>query len=386
MKVFNVCFKILWRSKIAVLIYLGLFFMLINFYSGNDSQVPDASYSEEKLPIAVIDRDHSKASAFLLDYIGEKQELVEIKDDTTVFQNELYYRNLCNIYIIPKGFETKVINQEEVKIESIEIPNSTYGIYLDIQINQAISILSSCYQQQKDIMQAVNETEKILQVDTPVSLLQGKNQVEEVYRYSYHYQILAYVFLGVIINILGIILDAFNKKEIRMRTICASMSLKQRNKQLLGACSIIALGVWIVFQGVIIAINKGVMLSHKTFGYYLINTFVMMLLAFSVAYLIVTVSKNQQQITLLSNVISLVFSFLGGIFVPLELFGDNVLKICKLIPCYWYTLNNTMLGEVTTLSKEKIQLFYGRIGIILCFVVVLTGCALIASKKRQENA
>ena len=32
---------------------------------------------------------------------------------------------------------------------------------------------------------------------------------------------------------------------------------------------------------------------------------------------------------MVSNVLSLAFSFLGGVFVPMEIFGDTMLKIAK---------------------------------------------------------
>ncbi len=80
-------------------------------------------------------------------------------------------------------------------------------------------------------------------------------------------------------------------------------------------------------------------------------------------------------------------SFLCGIFVPLSLLGDGVLKIGKFLPAYWYVKANDMIyfssdtGESFTVSK-----IFEYIGIQMIFVVVLFALVMLIMKANHDKA
>ncbi len=57
--------------------------------------------------MAVIDRDGSSLSKGLSEYLGNYQDLVDIEDDPAVIQEELFYRNVYYVVIIPENFGTQ---------------------------------------------------------------------------------------------------------------------------------------------------------------------------------------------------------------------------------------------------------------------------------------
>ena len=79
-----------------------------------------------------------------------------------------------------------------------------------------------------------------------------------------------------------------------------------------------------------------------------------------------------------STVVSLSFSFLGGVFVPMEIFGDTMMKIAKCVPSYWYmTVNNEIFKGV--ISDEM----YIGMGIQLLFALAFFAVSLVVSKRMK---
>ena len=63
MQVFKAFFKITKLQFSSMLIYFGVFLILALLLSSSGSSAVDSSFKQDSLDIAVIDRDHSDASA-----------------------------------------------------------------------------------------------------------------------------------------------------------------------------------------------------------------------------------------------------------------------------------------------------------------------------------
>jgi ABC-type multidrug transport system permease subunit len=53
---------------------------------------------------------------------------------------------------------------------------------------------------------------------------------------------------------------------------------------------------------------------------------------------------------MLINIITIAFAFLGGIFVPLELLGEDVKNVGRLLPTYWYAVGLEKIENGSALS------------------------------------
>ena len=61
-----------------------------------------------------------------------------------------------------------------------------------------------------------------------------------------------------------------------------------------------------------------------------------MLLAGGIAFLMAVISKSEAMNSVLTNIISIGFAFISGVFVPLNLLPGFVQKIALISPMYWY--------------------------------------------------
>ena len=101
MRVFKGFFIVLRQNLYLVLLYLGIFLgIFLAFQAANQGKDP-VSFTPERLQVAVIDRDGSSLSKGLSEYLGNYQDLVDIEDDPAVIQEELFYRNVYYVVIIP---------------------------------------------------------------------------------------------------------------------------------------------------------------------------------------------------------------------------------------------------------------------------------------------
>ena len=106
MQLFNTYFKFIYRKKSLILTYVLIFsglsiaMMVVQNKSGGAE-----SYVQKKVDIAIVDRDQSAVSKALTKYLEGQNTRKKIKDDEDSFKNELYWRNVNYILVIPDGFE-----------------------------------------------------------------------------------------------------------------------------------------------------------------------------------------------------------------------------------------------------------------------------------------
>ena len=134
MRVFKGFFIVLRQNLYLVLLYLGIFLgLFLAFQAANQGKDP-VSFTPERLPVAVIDRDGSSLSKGLSEYLGNYQDLVDIEDDPAVIQEELFYRNVYYVVIIPENFGTQGFENHE-SLETRAVPGSIQSYYVQQQIN-----------------------------------------------------------------------------------------------------------------------------------------------------------------------------------------------------------------------------------------------------------
>ena len=92
-------------------------------------------------------------------------------------------------------------------------------------------------------------------------------------------------------------------------------------------------------------------------------------------------SGSDNQVGMITNVVSLSLSFLGGIFVPLSVLGEGVKSFARFLPTYWYATAVEKIGDgeatADILSCMLIELFFG----VACAVVGIVIARLSENKK-----
>lgn len=199
--------------------------------------------------------------------------------------------------------------------------------------------------------------------------------------FGYYFQYLAYVMLSMLIVTLCPVILTLNRKGVRERTMCSSLTSANYSRQTALGASILVFSIWLLFM--IVAIIWGKTLNVK-FWLACLNSFVYIIAAAGIAMIIAQFDLSDNGITAISNIIGLGMSFLCGVFVPQELLTGGVLAVGRLFPAYWYTkANNMLFGMSGGVFSTKEYLIC--IGIEALFAVAFFAVAALLVKQKREG-
>lgn len=385
MKVFNTFFKITKKNIGTIIMYIAISVFITTVTAQQSPNNDYESFEDTSINLAVIDRDHSTTSQGIQSYLGSTNRLVELKDDMEVFQDELFYRNIYLIIIIPENFEADLIAGKEVTVQSIEVPGAYSSIYVGIQLEQYLNTLKNYLTLDIDPTTALLKTSELMSQQVDVTLQTKETAVTEVKDYYRFYNFMPYAIIAIMTSILGTVLLVFNQEDLRRRTICSAVSLKSRNTQLALGCCILAVGILSVLTIIPIVIYGTECFTDPNFIYLILNSVAMMLVATAVGFFVGTISKKTEHIGIWSTGLSLGLNFLGGIFVPLSYMPEKVINISKFIPTYWYSTTSTILSGNSIIKGDNLKDVLFGILIQCAFAIVIFGITLIVSRQKSQH-
>lgn len=383
MQAFNLFFKIFKTQIGQVIMYILIFTGIASAVAGQKMNDDDMKYEAASLKLSIVDEDNTTSSKALYDTLASDNELVELADyEESTIQDELYNRNVTNVIIIPKGFEAALVNgTDETPVKVYNLPDTMMGNVLTGTLNNYVKTFATYLQSGFSVEEAVSETNESLSEKTSVEVLSKNDALLE--NLCMYLQYIAYVFIAIAAVSISPIIQIINKHDIRSRINCSSYKMTSFNLSIFAAIAAVGLLICGVFTA-ITYINFGDIIFTKSGVLYILNMIVFMCVSLSFAFLIGTVTTTVNVISMLANVVGLGFSFLGGIFVPIELLSDTVLKIAHFLPSFWYvTTGKTIL----TLGKKSSMTDVAKdMGIQLLFALAfLTVALVVQNKKRSAN-
>lgn len=388
MQVFKAFNKIM-ISRIPIAMIWIIIFLVISIITANSSN-DYTEFKDTKLDICVFDEDNTAESKALKEFLGNKHNLISLKNDKDTILDALYYERVGYVLTISEGYAEKLksgeINDLFTNYHVHDSYSSTLvGSLIDEYVNTVRSYLISG----EDLSKAIKNAENTLSLEADVkteSFSEGsKENAQYKSDFGYYFQYLPYVFISVIIVVLCPIITTLNNREIKNRTNCSCISSGSQSIQIILGSSLFIAAVWLFFIIAGIFVKGGFYVKREWFG--VLNSFVFILVASAIAILISSFSPSSTGVNVIANIVGLGMSFLCGIFVPLSLLGDGVLKIGKFLPAYWYVKANDMIyfssdtGESFTVSK-----IFEYIGIQMIFVVVLFALVMLIMKANHDKA
>lgn len=386
MPVFKTYIKILKKNMFSSIIYLIIFIALAILLASAGKTDSVNVFTATSVNLGVVDRDQSEISKEIIRYLSESHNIVALADDTEVLQDELYYRNVSYILIIPEHLEENLMNGSKDIFECIKIPNSDSGVYVDIQIEQLLKTIRTFLIAGYSSSDAVIQAKQVLSNTTEVSLLPDETTTEAVPDYYYYFKFIPYILMGLMINIISYNLFVFHQGDVQKRSICSSLPLKNQNLQLALGTIITSVVVYIFLMLVPIPMYGTKLLQTKVLPYYLLNSFTYLFVCMSLGYLAGIVAKTKDSVSAITTISSLGLSFLGGVFVPLSVMSDKVLAFAKFVPSYWYTIANDTLMNLTVVTKSVRSEIFTAIFVQLVFAFALFCIALVLSRRRVQEA
>ena len=379
MIVFKTILKILNKLKGLIILYT---IMLISVTLVNQSSDNVDSFEEVKPSVIIVNNDKSK-SKVTNHFIKYLENHMEVKDidigNEEKIDDALFYRDVSLVVYIPDGFGDDLLDSKDVSVE-YKISGdkgSSYGKMLVQNYFDSFNIYNNYY----DGDELFYRLDNALNVDVNVEI-KSKLDTNSLSRMARFFNFLNYAILAGCVYSISMILASLKSENVRKRTIVSSYDYKKYNRIVLEACSIVIIGMWILYMILALIIFKDLFISMNGL-WYVINSFVFSLCSLCIGFLIGNITQNKGAISGIVNVVSLGSSFLCGCFVPFEFMPDYVIKIAHIFPTYYFVINNEALKVMDNFSLSSVSPLIFNIVIVLIFGVCFVIITNYVSKKKQ---
>ncbi len=374
MTVYKYFIKIALKNKGVILSYT-LIFLIIAVINGSNAMEKEDLFTETKVDIGIIDNSNSELSKSLKDYLTEKNNIVNTKLDEDYIKEQIFLEIADAVIIIPEDFDERVINREK-SIEIYKDDRKVQSMQIENQINKFITFANATYENEKfdlnDVNLALNEK-------ASVKLIGSSSQIKSYSAdewFKFYYNFTAYILVALYIAVMGLVMKDFTDTNIEHRSRISSKKFLKINMEIyLGQLTVAAIITLIFILGSIIL--KGKYIGQINFGKYLINTVVFSFSILCLTFLTNNITDNKFIINGMSTVISLGTSFISGVMVPQQFLGENVLRIAKFFPTYYFVRVNEM--TVNSFSDIRYEIFMQ-----LLFAIAFLLMGLYFSKVRQR--
>jgi ABC-2 type transport system permease protein len=385
MQVFKVYFKIIKANMGQMSIYLIVFLAISVLYSTFGTTNNEESFSQSKTNVAFINLD--KNTVLLEGFkesLSKNVNFIDIENNEEKLQDALFFRDVEYIITIPADFTSNFLQGKPIEVQKTVVPSSTTRMYVDMAINKYFNMARVHVNNIPGITEEnlVKEVSKGASTETTVQLKSfgAKKQNNSLAVASFNY--LAYSLFSMLILGVSSILMVFNNKNLNRRNLCSPMKNKSFNLQLIMGNLVFAFACYGFMAGFGFILNRENMMSYN--GLLLcINALVFTVAALSISYLAGLLIKNKNAQSAIANVLALGFSFISGVFIPLEFLSDKAMAIASFTPTYWYVKANNVIGTLSNFSLDNLSPIFTYMLIELGFAMAIFSVALVVSKQNR---
>ena len=385
MQVFKLFFKIA-RSKIFIGIVYLVVFLAICFPMVRSTQ-EKLDFTDTSLALYVRDEDHSEASERLIRTLAKKNEIVELENDNTKIMDAMYYEIVDYALVIPEGFEYRLshLDDEAMSQElfrSYHMRDSYAVAMMNLDLNEYVRNVRMKIAQGLPLSDALTAVENAMEqgVEVKFYVSDEKTFVDENYTqdFAVFFQMLPYVLIAVIVNVLSPILLTLNRKEPRDRIECSRVSITSYVRQIFAGSAILTLVVWLVFMlgGMLL---YGGMYKGTSCWMAVLNSFIFAMFSAMFAIFIVSFNVSTTVVGMISQIFGLGMAFISGCFMPQSMLGNGVLTVAKFLPAYWYVKANDILSGARIGTMRDVWVCFG---VEFGFFVLLLAATVIKRSRR----
>ena len=385
---FRMFLKILKSKIVIIMVYVGIFTVMMAAGINDDNNKGGISYSAYNFDIAVIDHDNSTFSKAITSYIEKNMSLTDIIQTEEGMEDALFERIVEYILIIPEHYQEDLLAGKTPVMESKKVPDAYGAKFAETVISQYVDTFY-LYQNQFD---SINEqtmgtvlelTNQSVEKGTDVTVKKQSISSEKKHM-TVSFNFAAYTILACVIWVVGEILSIYFEKNISRRMSVSPISPMKQNIALITYSSVTMLVVW----GISMVINL-VLLGEALWSLsgllMTINMFLISLIALACGFAIAAIFRTKNARNAAANVIALAFSFISGIFVPLSMLSSEVKSVAAFTPTYWYALANEKIGELKGFSLPQCKEIFQFFGIELLFFVMVISVGLVSKRQGQKD-
>ncbi len=408
MQLFKVFFKILNKNKGQLIMYTVIYLSLALLMSNVMKEQAEDEFTGVSLDIALENKDQGRLGAALEQYLGELHKLQELPEGKEALQDAIYYGEIDYVLVIPEDFSEKfAAGDREGLLEGTAVPGSSSSYLAEHDMESFLKTADLYVSAGFALEDAVDLTMEIFGFHSGMAMrpagreaeqdggfimenTKEKSRVEFLNQEDgqplsegfYFFQFIPYVFVTMMILGVGVVIKTFQNKDLSARNKCSAVPYLQQSLQILLGCLVYMLGVYAVFMAMA-GCNTGGYLFTPQGILSAINALLFAVCALCVSWFAVQFAPNTAVLNAMSNVIGLGFSFLGGVFVSLDVMGDAARKIARFVPSYWYVAANQDIQKVTGFSDAGTV--YKSYLMIVMFSLAFFAAGLLANRMKLKS-
>lgn len=373
--------KIAKKALPSSFIYFAIFCILLFVFSRFAGKDRETAFQASRMNIVIQDEDASVLSAALSEYLA-KENNVLAEPEEALLSEMLFYGKADYVLYVKDGFEERFLaGDAQCGLERQSIKANV--AFLNQKIELFFRYVRGELAIGKGIKEACAAAVSICETQAETVFSEGEKGSYETVPGYYYFTYLSYILPSVLILVLGPIIHAFYKKDVKMRTDCGLVSVRRQNLTIVGGISIVALLFWALL------LLMGILLYRKDFTaaaflFGVLNSFLLLLVSIGISVIIGMLVKGDDALNGASNLVSMGMAFLCGVFVPGELLPDYVNKMAEFLPVSWYMKNVKLLFESGGIL-ENAEVFFKNGAVILGFAAAAF-CILLVVVKRKKMA
>ncbi len=374
MTVYKYFIRIALKNKGVIFSYMLIFFLL-SIINGTNRTTQESNFIESRMNVGIIDNSNGELSKGLRSFIEAKNNIVEIIQDEDYIKEEIFLETVDAVIIIPEDFEEKVI-QKKKSIELYRDDRKVESYQVENQINKFLIFANATYGKGQFDIKSVSSA---LEEEIDVNLIERNSRVKNINAEKWiqtYYNFTSYVIIAMYIAVIGLVMADFRDEKIVNRVRISSKKFLGYNKEIyLGQLTIAILITLAFVLGSIIVELKHI--GDINLVKYLINIVAFSFSILCLTFLINNLTSNKFIINGISTVLSLGTSFISGVMVPQQFLGEEVLKIAKFFPTYYFIKVNEM--DINSFVDIRYEIF---MQILFALAFILMG--LYFSKIQQR--
>lgn len=378
MIVFNTFYKVVKKYIGTIILYTVMLiaFGSINYETNNN----ELTFSNSLPDITIINNDSEVGlTKNLIDYLKENTNVKEYNSISDI-EDAIFYREINYVVYIPSDYRMNTLKGLNPIID-IKSANDYDSAYSEMILTRYLNVQNTYLKYTDNENELINNINNSLSYKTNIEI-SSKLDTNKLTKVSRFFNFASYSIMAVIIYIICLVISSFNKDVVKKRTIISSMNYKKYNKYILLSSFIYSSIIWIIYVILSFIILGNIMFSLRGL-IYILNTFVFCFTALTLALLISNLLKSKSAISGIVNVIALGQAFLCGAFIPSSFLGDNIIKISKVLPAYWYNNSNDLLSNIEVLNISNLKYIIINMVVLIMFSIIFIVINNIVSKHKQ---
>lgn len=390
MRVFKACITIMKRRALTFIVYLIVFLLLCVVITAMSAQKSGGGFEAVKPTYTFINRDtDSELIRGLKAYLDTHASEVPLADEKEALQDASFFHASDYILIVPQGFAASVYGGDARPLQTVTVPDSANGYYVDRLVNQYLR-LDRNYALARPDESAAQRSAAVLadlsrQSQVEKSTFAAAQPFDESYRMYVRMQ--GYILIVLVLLLISTVFIVFRRPDLNRRILASPLKPGSMYAQMLLYGAIVSIAAWLALQalGYVIYGPRLAGVDIRTLALINLNTLVYTAVALALALLSSTFLKSFTMQNALANFLSLGLSFLGGAFVPLELFGPGMITAAKFTPTYWYI---TALDQLIALRRFDWAALAPVISAMLMqlgFALAISCIAMVLAKYKNRS-